>query len=254
MTLFWRTIVFILMAGATIASCFLFSNPATNPESGVVVWLPEEIPGYVVEEGVMGPQEKQWLPLDTTYWGMSYREKNLPENLSKFRAIKMTLIVAGTDSRSLHRPQVCLGAQGWVIEKREVVTLETIGGPLKVMDFHLTRFRRNEDRSIMLNKDGEKIRQRAHYVYWWIGPDHSTPDDKERVWRSTLNSIIKGRNERWAYPSVMTWVEEWRGEEGVQDAKNRAYEFIKQYAPGFQKSLGAQDGKPGSRNLVTLTE
>jgi len=249
-----RIIGFAGMAVMTVICCIAFSNPPTNPEAGVVVWLPESIPGYLAEEGVMGSQEKKWLPLDTTYWNMTYREEDLQENLSRFRAVKATLIVAGTDSRSLHRPQVCLGAQGWTIEKRQVVTLETAGGPLDVMDFHLTRFRKNKDASFLLDEKGDKIRQRAHYVYWWVGPDHTTPDDKERVWRSTLNSVLKGRNERWAYPSVMTWVEEWKGEEGVKDARSRAFTFIQKYAPGFQKSLGAKDGKPGSRPLVVLTE
>ena len=49
---------------------------------------------------------------------------------------------------------------------------------------------------------------------------------------------MKGRKERWAYPSVMVWVDN-RTEEG--EAQERAYNFIRKYAPDFQKSLGAQD-------------
>lgn len=254
MNLLTRMFGFVAMVVASLICCVAFSNPPTNPEAGVVVWLPKSIFGYIVDEHVMSPQEVKWLPPDTTYWSMSYREEDLPEDLSSFRAIKATLIVAGTDSRSLHRPKVCLTAQGWAIEKTEVVTLETSGGSLDVMDYHLTRFRKKKDGSIMLDENGEKLRQRAHYVYWWVGPDHTTPDDKKRVWQSTLNSIVKGRNERWAYPSVMTYVEGWKGEKGIKEARSRAFRFIQKYAPEFQKSLGARDGKAGSRPLVTLTE
>ena len=202
----------------------------------------------------MGKAEKTWLPVDTTYWNMTYTETEIPENLAKFRSIKATLIVAGTDARSLHRPQVCLVAQGWAIDHKEVVSLETRGGPLKVMDYSLKQFRRSEDGSVLRDDHGEPQVIRAHYVYWWVGPDHTTPSDEERVWRSTLNSIVKGENERWAYPSVMTYVETWKGESGVLDAKARVYEFIQCYAPDFQKSLGAKPGKEGSRKLVTLTQ
>ena len=110
MNLLFRTIVFVAMAVVTIGGCFLFSSPSTNPKAGVVVWLPEEIPGYISEETVMSLEEKKWLPEGTTYWSMNYREKELPDSLSKFRSLSATSLVAGTDSRSLHRPQVCLRA------------------------------------------------------------------------------------------------------------------------------------------------
>ena len=256
MSLLGRTFGFLTMAAVTVVCCFAFSNPPTNPEAGVVVWLPETIPGHDSEEIVMSAKEKIWLPLDTTYWAMSYRPELASKAEQYWKSIKATLIVAGTDSRSLHRPEVCLASQGWAVEKREVVSLETNAGPLEVMDFHLVRLLKDpkNNNKVVLNDQGEPLKLRAHYFYWWVGPDHSTPDDKERVWRSTLNSILKGRNERWAYPSVMTQVEYWKGEEGIREARERAVNFIKEYAPEFQKSLGAKDGKDRARELVTLVE
>lgn len=238
MNLFWRTGVFIAMALATVVACEFFSDSKTNPVAGVVVWLPDEVFGYEVETGIMGEEEKRWLPADTTFLKRVYTEDWLPEQEAGFRALSATLIVAGSDSRSLHRPQVCLTAQHWTIEKGEVVKLETSGGPLEVMDFHLVMAVRNEDGSARRDLNGDPLQRRAHYVYWWVGPDASTASYEERVWLEVWNSILKGRKERWACPSVMVWVDE-RKEEG--EARGRAFDFIRKYAPEFQKSLGAKD-------------
>ncbi|MGJ8723032.1 MAG: exosortase-associated EpsI family protein [Roseibacillus sp.] len=248
MNLFWRSGIFGGLALVTVLSCLFFSDSKTNPVAGVVVWLPDELSDYEVDTGVMGEEEKKWLPSDTTFLKRVYTERWLPKQEADFRALSATLIVAGSDSRSLHRPQVCLTAQHWTIEKREVVKLDTKGGPLEVMDFHLVRTVRNQDGSARLDESGEPLFIRAHYVYWWIGPDASTASDEERVWLEVWNSILKGRKERWAYPSVMVWVDP-REKQG--EARERAFEFIKEYAPDFQKSLGAQD-REGAVDLKSI--
>jgi len=232
------------MALVTMVSCKFFSDPSTSNESGVVVWLPSSIPGYSGEKGSMGKAEQEWLPKDTTYLKMVYTEDDEEnENTATYRAINATLIVAGSDSRSLHRPSVCLTAQSWAIVKREVVKLMTKGGELEVMNFHLSRVIRNEDGSAAKDADGNKIVQRAFYCYWWVGPEDTTYSDEKRVWKSTLNSILKGKNERWAYPSVMRYVDERLGEDGIEEARSLVFSFIENYAPLFQKSLGATERK-----------
>lgn len=236
-----RSGVFVAMVAVTVFCCYFFSNPATDPRAGIVVWLPDEVPGYQVETGTMDDMERKWLPIDTTFLKKTYSEDSLPEELANYRAIHATLIVAGSDSRSLHRPQVCLTAQGWAITAREVVSLQTSGGPLQVMNFHLNRLLRNEDGSPRRDNKGQEIRQRAHYCYWWVGPNDATPHDEKKVWLAVKNSILSGRNERWAYPSVMVYVDERFPERGPEEAKKRAYSFIEAYAPSFQRSLGAVD-------------
>lgn len=251
MSLTVRTAIFAGMALITLVCCLVFSNPATNPTAGVVVWLPETIPGCRGERGEMGPMEEKWLPPDTTYRKMRYLETWQPEKIAHYRALNATLIVAGSDSRSLHRPQVCLTAQGWAISKQEIVRLETTGGPLEVMDYHLVRYIQGDDRAPRRDEDGNKIIQRAHYVYWWVGPDHTTPSDESKVWMSVWNSILKGENERWAYPSVMMLVDERKGEEGPQECRQRIYDYIEKYAPTFQRSLGARD-REGATPLIKI--
>jgi hypothetical protein len=251
MTMYIRSSVFIVMAMVTVVGCLLSVNPDTSVEAGVIVWLPNDIEGSYGTKGYMGKQEREWLPADTTYLKMTYKESGLGEKEARYRALNATLIVAGSDSRSLHRPQVCLTAQGWEIGEREVVQLETKGGELKVMNYHLSQFVRNEDGSIKLDGNGEKLSQRAFYCYWWVGPNDTTHSDEKRIWKSAWNSILTGKNERWAYPSVISMIDERMGDEGVLEARNRVFGFIKEYSPTFQKSLGAVD-REGAEELEEL--
>ena len=234
-----RLISFLAIFGIAMAACFAFSNPETNPVAGVVAWLPEESWDYEVVSQEMSKLEKDWLPADTTYIRRQYYEKFRQPDEARLRALSATLIVAGSDSRSLHRPEVCLTGQHWTITRRELVSLKTKGGPLQVMDFHLQRKVTDPKTNLEVrNEDGSPLIHEAHYVYWWVGPDASTASDKERVWLELKNSITKGRKERWAYPSVQVNVD---NRYGRGEAQERAYKFIREYAPDFQRSLGATD-------------
>ena len=241
----------------TVLACKIGSAPDTAAATGVLLFLPEDVDGYEGESGGMGEKESEWLPEDTEYLRMTYREIGLLNeadklkqqgkfeaaerysNYASFRALQVTLLVAGADSRSLHRPAVCLPGQGWKIVRREVVKLQTTGGPLEVMDFHLEAGFANEDGSPRLDENGEPILRRAHYIYWWVGPDDSTPYDERRVFLELWNSTYKGKRERWAYPSVMVYVEGEDPVEGRAKAQERAYDYIQKHAPQFQISLGA---------------
>ena len=56
-----------------------------------------------------------------------------------------------------------------------------------------------------------------------------------------LNNIFKNSNDRWAYPSVMTYTDEFKGKGADAEAAKIAHEFIRDYAPKFMKILGAKD-------------
>lgn len=244
MTLKIRTIIFVLMAVATVGLCAVFPNAATNPESGLVIWLPAEYNGLEGTKEEMSEQEVQWLPKDTTQLKMVYRDPYAPEGLlGIYRSLSATLILAGSDPRSLHRPEVCMPAQGWEITQREVVPIETEGGTLEVMDLHLLRYWQKENGEYYLDDKGEKISQRAHYVYWLVGRDDSTPNYWEMKLRGVMNNMFKNVNDRWGYPSVMVWVDERKGEAGEVEARARIVDFISEVAPKYQKSLGAKERK-----------
>jgi hypothetical protein len=228
-----QLLAFIITAMATVVLCNLFPNAATTPESGIVLWLPDEIIGCHSEVRELSDEEKRILPPDTTKLSKSYIETSLPENIGRYRSLSVTLILAGADKRSLHKPEICLAAQGWTITKSEPVKLKTTGGELEVMHLSLSR---------QVQSDREKpVFQRAHYVYWWVARHESTAFSNKRLLISAYNNIFKNLNDRWGYPSIMVLADERYGDEGNEESIQRAYAFIKEYAPSFQKSLGAID-------------
>lgn len=221
-----------------LALCKVFPNAATGRQTGMVLNPPPRVPGHVTVVVEAARDEKKMLPKDTGIEKRSYVPLEHvdfttdPPSVTEegmLKAIHATLILSGNDPRSLHKPEVCLDAQGWVISRKEVVELTVNGRPLEVMDFTMFRNERG--------KDGKTpVRRRAHYVYWWIGKERSTPHDWERILRSDLDNLLHNINNRWGYPSVLVYVD--RDEPGGdQAASERAYDWIRDYAPLFQKSL-----------------
>jgi len=240
----------VLVVGTVLCCNFLVTS-GVAPEVGVVVWLPDEYKDMVAEKVAVSDAETKWLPEDTTTYKKRYisnelsdqlKYSNLKESDSEYyksiNSINATLIVAGSDSRSLHNPVVCLRSQAWDIYKQKVDKIETSGGDLEVMSLYLKRTILDANREAIKDKNGEDLIQKAIYTYWWIGPDDVTPYIETRILLSLVNSIKKRANERWAYPSFMTFA---KGSEDsdLMEAKDRLYTFIKDVAPVFQKSLGA---------------
>ncbi len=244
-----RCIPVAALVGITVGLCLAFPNAAENSETGMILKLPgldgvPGIPGHVAIERPTTKEEKKWLPPDTGILKMLYvpTESTATElGQAAEDGISASLILGGNDRRSLHRPHVCLRAQGWHIARKEKISVVVGGQDLEVMDYTLLR-KINEE-------DGTVRRVRAHYLYWWIGANRSTPSDFERILLTVLDNMFRNLNNRWGYPSVMVYadIEGATTPEEVAEADKKALQratsFIQQYAPLFQKALGAVDAE-----------
>jgi hypothetical protein len=145
------------------------------------------------------------------------------------------VVLAGAERRSIHRPEVCLNGQGWTLLDSRVIPVEiSPGNVLRVKDLFIER--------TWVAKDGSKKPLRAHYVYWFVGTDVTTPSNWTRVWLSTWDSITRNVNHRWAYPSVSAWVtDNFTPEECGQRPRTSEetvamiVQLIRDLAPRFQK-------------------
>ena len=241
-----RSGVALLLVSLTMALCVCFPNAAENSAAGMILKLPERdaVSGHVGFTRPVTKEEEKWLPGDTGILKMLYVPRDLKaSNWSEATeaGISASLILSGTDRRSLHRPEVCLRAQGWRIAGKEVVDVSVGDQKFRVTDFTIVR-KLNE-------KDGVIRNIRAHYFYWWIGAKRSTPSDFERILFTVLDNMFKNINNRWGYPSVMVYAELEEGmtleeiQESDKKARERALNFVRQYAPMFQKSLGATEAE-----------
>lgn len=138
----------------------------------------------------MSPAEKNILPPDTKVVKKRYVNR-------QGKTIFVSLVFSGSDQRSIHRPQQCLTAQGYAIEKTTVIEASVIGRPpLKVMmlDARLTARMLNGDR-----KDNSII-----FAYWFVGKGRETPYHLKRLLWMASDRIFRNVAYRWAYIAVST--------------------------------------------------
>jgi hypothetical protein len=150
--------------------------------------------------------------------------------------VNVSVVLSGAERRSIHRPEVCLQAQGWSILSSRVlpVPLED-GHTLRVRDLYMGK-------NLTLPGSSEPRPVRAHFVYWFVGTHVSTPDHMERTWITLRDNIFSGINHRWAYASVIAMVTEGFSPQEIgqrirTDEETIALirDLIRNLAPKFQK-------------------
>lgn len=228
-----RGIIVLLLTGITIWFCMASPAIRSGGEAAVIMELPGRVADFVGEKELPDEVELQVLPKDTEFAKMVYQRGTA--NPAQRDVANVSIVLSGADRKSIHRPEVCLTAQGWKILSSDVKPVELGDGrELRVKDLYISK-------SVM--KEGAATREiRAHYIYWFAGTNVSTPDHVERTWITLRDNVLHGVNHRWAYPSVMGLVTEGfdPSESGQRTRTNEQtsemlYELIRKLAPKFQK-------------------
>ncbi|MDZ4406205.1 exosortase-associated EpsI family protein [Prosthecobacter sp.] len=230
-----RAFILFALCGMTMLLCQFSPQAKGGDEAGVLAELPMVAGSFVGESEPPSDKERALLPADTIIVKRAYRTPGRSvENRDLAHA---SLVIAGNDSRSIHRPEVCLDGQGWTVTDSRVREVKLIsGGVLRVRDLAI-------EREVLLD-DGTKLPLRAHYVYWFVGVDVSTPSNLERQMLSLRDSVLHNVNHRWAYPSVMARVTDnltpqQSGERRRNDEETveMILSLIRSLAPRLQKDL-----------------
>lgn len=224
-----------------VIGCRLSPEIKAGNEAGVVMELPVGIGLFLGNEEQPDKVEKELLPADTQLVKMRYQTPSAPERRD---VVNVTVVLAGSERRSIHRPEVCLDGQGWTLLKSQVIPVQMANGEtLQVKDLLIER--------VWVGEDGSRRPLQAHYVYWFVGEDVTTPHNEERVMLSSWDNIFRNINHRWAYPSVMAFVtENFAPEETGQRRRNSdetlrmIMDLIRDITPRFQKSFMQESRKP----------
>jgi hypothetical protein len=230
-----RAFILLLLCGMTLLLCQFSPQPKGGDAAGVLEELPMVAGGFVGESEAPSGRERDLLPADTILKKRKYHTPGRSLDARDFA--HASLVIAGNDTRSIHRPEVCLDGQGWTITSSTVREVKMISGAvLRVRDLAIQREELRPDRS--------KLLLRAHYIYWFVGSDISTPSNLERQMLSLRDSVLRNVNHRWAYPSVMAYVtdnltSQLTGERRRDDAETvtMILSLIRSLAPRFQKDL-----------------
>jgi EpsI family protein len=185
-------VVAILGAGVLVTA--MTSDVAKVSEPGVKLY-PDGTPFLTDQAGDwtggqrqgLTEDEQRLLPKDTEGSRRLFKDKNGHE-------LFCSVVLAGRDVTSIHRPELCLPGQGWRIQNeftQPIPVAAAPGGTLSVM-------RMNAARSIPL-PDGRTVQARSIFVYWFVGKERVTPYHWQRIYWTAKDRVLYNTNHRWAY-------------------------------------------------------
>lgn len=160
--------------------------------------------------------ERKILPVDTQGVRRSYIDNRGNE-------VFCSIILAGRDVTSIHRPQLCLTGQGWLNQGQTTEQIPTSAAPGGV----LTVTRMNEVLTAKLH-DGRTLQSRAIFAYWFVGKDRLTPHHWQRILWTSEDRIFHNTNHRWAYFLIQVPVVAGRTTDEVA-AENKALEILRRF-------------------------
>lgn len=218
-----RAALLAALAALAVGACLWASPPVSPSEGGIVMDLPGSIGGYWGTEQPVTESELEILPEDT-----EFAKKLYSDGLGG--DINCQIVLAGAEKRSIHRPEICLPAQGWTVKSGEVVAVPLEGGgSLDVMQLTVAR-------PILLENGGRRELTMV-FCYWFVGKDATTPHHFVRVLKTNLDILLHNTNHRWAYVIASAPVLEGfvPGGKGLAETKERIREFIGELAPRIMK-------------------
>ncbi|MFZ4681904.1 MAG: exosortase C-terminal domain/associated protein EpsI [Terrimicrobiaceae bacterium] len=219
-----RLLVALAATAVTIVFCLKASDLNTISEPGVVMKLPDWVGDFLGTDEETSDAEKRILPGDTEIVRKRYT------NLSG-DSIMCSIVLSGGEKRSIHRPEICLPAQGWVIGSGGKVDVPLKSGrTLQVTDLNLSR--------PVEIQPGVFRPIRSQFMYWFVGKDITTPDHMVRILRTSWDRVYHKVNHRWAYVLVTAMVGDSirQGGKSEQETEDMLKKFVAEIVPTFQKS------------------
>jgi hypothetical protein len=225
--------IFLVVAtlGAGVLATALTSDVTRGSEPGVVLvngqpFLPVKAADWTGGElGGMTEVERKLLPSDTEGARRVYTDKSGNE-------VYCSLVLAGREVTSIHRPELCLPGQGWNIQGEHTESIPTaaaLGGELKVM-------RMNAMQSVKLS-DGRTFQSRAVFIYWFVGKDRVTPYHWQRILWTTKDRVLHSVNHRWAYFLIEAVVSRGQAESTLGKSEDESMQVIKRFVQDIYPEL-----------------
>ncbi len=205
-----------ILAVFLVTLLLLPSAPELKP-SRLAMELPVTFGNWKGSPQEPGAAEKKILAQDTEFERMQYVD------LSDERvAIDTSLVFAGKNlTQSIHRPEICLRAQGWEFVSEEHIVLENVmpgGGGLPVKEVVCKKRRMQEvDKQLVpvLLKNGEALMDWKVFYYTFIGHTQIVSGHYERTLQDIRDRVMKGYGQRWAYATFSLPLTAKYGEQGM---------------------------------------
>ena len=184
-----RLVVLLLALAAGLSAVFFLPVSARTEPVGIKLTLPEYVDKWYGVDQPVTDRERQILAGDTEFARKLYTD-------GAGNSIYASIVLSGHDlDNSIHRPERCLPAQGWIIADSKNLALAVPGwGKLQVTRLHNVRQ--------VPTRNGKTIPIYNLNYYWFVGYHHLTASHLQRTFLDIQDRILKGYNQRWAYITV----------------------------------------------------
>ena len=187
--------------------------------------LPEQIAGWYSKKTAVTKEEKKVLADDTEFSRRHYQNPGLPG----FSGVEVSVVFSGKDiNNSLHRPEVCLDAQGWnFVRQRSIVIPRLLAGgeDLPVRELVCIRPQKAENGvEPPKNKDGEPVYDMRIQYYTYIGAEKVVSGHYERTFADIEARLLKGYDQQWAYATFSVRVNSVYRDQGFDIPDDQYYD------------------------------
>lgn len=252
----------ILLGFVTVFALAVFALPEvpSMKPSRLARQLPDRIEGWAGRPQEPGQKEKDILAKDTEFERMQYTSLDPSDP-----TIEVSLVFSGKNvSQSIHRPEVCLDAQGWEFMSEKYLAWEGLlpsGELLPVKEIICRRVYmiENEEGEIepLLLADGKKAYLWQVFYYTFFGHDAIVSGHYQRTGEDIKDRLLKGYDQRWAYATFSTFVTKKFTDQGLSVGAWNALDEGQSQAhvvSFLKKLLPAVVSAPGEGVDVSLSE
>jgi exosortase len=227
----WCSAVFFGLALLMVLIDQIVPPLALVPQSGVAMELPGEVRMAGTDEGkfygfpaAVTEVERSLLPKDTEFARNNYTD-------FRGHSIFFSIVLSGVQQFTIHRPEICLVGQGWVIDgSQDVPVALDSGHTLVARNLLLHR--------LVIDPQGQSHVLQAYHMYWYVTDGIVTPSYIGRDWSTVWDRVFHNRDHRWAYVAVMSAITKSQRSDGLDGEQTIAMlaEFIRRIVPSVQKS------------------
>lgn len=192
----WKLSIMVVVG---LSLVWLIPNSGDFKRSRLIENLPDRLVERKGVELEISAEERKILAADTTF----SRKRYFDESKDADSFIDLSVVFSGKDiNNSIHRPEVCLKAQGWNFESEKYVSIVSDGLTVPFKEIVCSRPRVKNEHRPHKNTKGEVIVDRRVQYYTFIGTDKIVSGHYERTWEDVKLRVLKGTDQQWAYITI----------------------------------------------------
>lgn len=195
-----RIVVLAGVMALGFSTVWLLPDAGEMRPSRLARHLPLEFDSFHGTRVAVTGREREILAADTEFERVSYvdtQDQSVPR-------YEVSVVFSGKDlNNSIHRPEVCLHAQGWNFERQENVTVGNAlknGGAIPFRKIVCTRpvFHPETNKPVIL-PNGKQLYARRLQYYTFLGHTEITQGHYERTILDMKDRLFRGYDQTWAY-------------------------------------------------------